>query len=114
MKKKVLLFALLFLFFIPVDANATTARIVTIDPRLDFDGTTANCYVFIYEPSADISATIKLWQSGTCIATWTAKGTGLVEFSDTTSVTKGKSYTLTVDAIIDGVKKPRKSTSGTC
>lgn len=114
MKKNVLLFALLFLFFIPVKTNATTTRIVTIDPRLDFDGTTANCYVSIFDPSADIKATIKLWQGTSCIATWNAKGTGFVEFSDTVTVSKGKSYTLTVDAIIDGVAKPRQSCTGTC
>lgn len=114
MRKTALLFALLFLFVTPVTANATTARIISIDPRLDFDGTDAICYVAIYEPSGDIKATIKLWQGSTCIATWKANGTGFVEFSEVIGVSKGKSYTLTVDTIVNGIAKPRKSCTGTC
>lgn len=114
MRKTAILFALLFLFVTPVTANATTARIISIDPRLDFDGTDALCYVAIYEPSSDIKATIKLWQGSTCIATWKADGVGFVEFSDTVSVSKGKNYTLTVDTTVNGKTKPRESCTGTC
>ncbi len=57
---------------------------------------------------------MKLWNGNQCIATWTARDTSLLSLSETATVKRGQSYTLTVDYTIEGTAKPRLSTSGTC
>lgn len=115
MKKIALLMALL-LFVLPVTANAATPRLVGIKPGIEFNGTTANCTVSITGDSMkdDIEAVIKLWQGDSCIATWNASGTGYVFFSKSKTVTKGREYTLTVDATINGVTQATLSYTDKC
>lgn len=115
MKKIALLMALL-LFILPITANAATLRLGGIKPGIDFDGTTANCTVSITGDSMkdDIEAVIKLWQGASCIATWNTSGTGYVSFSKSKTVTKGREYTLTVDATINGVSQATISYTDKC
>ena len=115
MRQIALLMALL-LFILPVTANAATPRLVGIRPGIDFDGKTANCTVSITGDSMkdDIDAVIKLWQGDSCIATWTTSGTGYVFFSKSKTVTRGKEYTLTVDATINGVTQATISYTDRC
>ena len=115
MKKIALLMALL-LFILPVTANAATPRLASIRPGIDFDGTIANCTVSITGDSMtdDIEVVIKLWQEDSCIATWNTSGTGYVFFSKSKTVTKGKEYTLTVDATINGVTQATISYTDKC
>ena len=86
-------------------------------PKLSFSGTTATCSVIIRSGASStdkISVTAKLWNGRTCLKTWTASGTGRVSLSKTATVSKGKTYKLTVDYTVNGVKQPQKSVTRTC
>lgn len=115
MKKLALLMALL-LFILPVTANAATPRYVNIRPGIDFDGTMATCTVSITGNSMkdEIEIVVKLWNGGSCIATWKDSGTGYVNFSKDKTVIKNNEYKLTVDVTINGEVQPRVSTTATC
>ena len=64
--------------------------------------------------SDTLSATAKLWTGKTCLKTWTIKGTGKIQTTKTATVSKGKTYKLTVDYTVNGVKQPQKSVTRTC
>lgn len=102
--KRMILFVVILMLLISLPVYALESRAVSINPTLSFTGTTATCKVQIFGNTStdDISATIKLWQGNSCIETWTEASTGYLIFNDTATVTKGKTYKLTVDAVIDG------------
>lgn len=83
---------------------------------LSFSGTTATCMANVRgNNSADqLSVTVKLWNGNTCLKTWTASGSGNLRLSKTAAVSKGKTYKMTVDYTVNGVKQPQKSTTKTC
>nr|WP_325179559.1 hypothetical protein [uncultured Oscillibacter sp.] len=115
--KKVFPLFLLFIFLLTSTVNAQTERLSGDSIKLTFEGTTACCNVTIASTDlkGDISATIKLMDGSTCINSWRKVASGYLFFADsTTSVKKGKSYTLTVTYSIDGVTQPSLSTSATC
>lgn len=119
MKKKVcilLAFLLLLGSVMPISAKAATSRAMSIAPGLSFSGTTAYCEVTVCTDyvTSEIDATMKLWNGSTCIATWTASDTGILGMNKTKTVTKGVTYTLTVDVTINGVAEDRVSISRTC
>ena len=118
LKKKAIPFLLflVLLFAQPVYAEAASPRTATIWPSMAFNGTTAQCSVSV---TADhftdgIEIVVKLWRNGQCIKTWEDSGTGYLIFDRTTTVTKGCTYTMTVDATLDGVVQPTVSVAGTC
>ena len=114
-KKAVLLF-LLFSLLIGT-AYAQDTRIVSPGARLSFSGTKATCYVIIPGAHGDdvISATIQLRCGSQNIETWNRySNNGFLEFQDNVTVTKGKTYELTVDYTVNGNPKPQLSASGTC
>lgn len=116
MRKIAMSLAVIMVLLLPMTAHAATPRSIGITPRITFSGTTANCSVIITSNSGDdeIEATIKLWKGSTCVATWPENGTGYIIFSDTATVTKGKTYTLTVDAIVNDVAQPQAYVSAKC
>ncbi len=116
MRKTAFLLALLMILAIPVSAQADTMRASQIYPVLYFNGTTATCGVSVYGKTAEdaITATVKLWDGGTCLETWYPSGTGSLNFSGAKTVTSGRQYKLTVDATINGVALTTVSTTGTC
>ena len=107
---------LLLAMLLSLSAYAASPRVMTILPAISFDGTTANCRVSVSaDRSTDqISAVIQLWNGSTRIARWTDSGTGYLLFSNSATVSKGKTYELTVDVKINGVSKPQVSIEGTC
>ena len=109
MKKVAFLLALIMMLSAPLPARAATPRDLGIFPRITFHGSTATCTARILADSDSdpIQATIKLWRVNTCIETWQTSGYGTVFFTETANVTKGYTYSITVDAIINGVEKPR-------
>ena len=115
MRKVAMSLAVIMVLLLPMTAHAAS-RSIGIVPNLSFSGTTANCTVRVVADSFshEIEATIKLWQGSTCVATWEEEGKGILSFSDTATVTKGKTYTLTVDAIVNDVAQPQASTSAKC
>ena len=116
MRKTAMSLAVIMLLLLPMTAYAAMSRSVGIIPRISFSGTTANCSVIITANNGndEIEATIKLWQGSMCVATWPEDGTGNIIFSDTATVTKGKTYKLTVDVVINGVAQPQASVSAKC
>ena len=96
-------------------AQAAYRQIAAL-PSISFRGTTATCSVIIRADKADddISADISLWQGNSCIESWEASDSGMLTFSETSTVSKGKSYTLKVDFSINGNVQQSASHSGTC
>lgn len=116
MKKIALILAVVLMLSTPLSAHAAEERMLSIYPGISFSGTTAECSLAVTGDYADdeIDVVIKLWRGSTCLRTWYDSGEGYVFWEDTATVTKGKTYTLTVDVTINDVTKPRVSTSGTC
>ena len=118
LKKKAISFLLflVFLFAQPVCAEAASPRAATIWPSLAFNGTTAQCSVSVTAEhfTDDIEIVVKLWRNGQCLKTWEDSGTGYLIFDKTTTVTKGYTYTLTADVVLDGAIQPTVSVSKEC
>ena len=87
-----------FLVLLSSTAHAAT-RAAAVVPRISFNGTTASCTV---------------WQGSKCIETWEASSVGDLAFSGTATVSRGKTYQLTVDVTLEGKAQPRFSVEGTC
>lgn len=104
MKKRMLVLAVVVAFVLALPAYAAEQRSAMVLPTLSFNGTEATCKVQINGNSStdSISATIKLLENGSCLETWTVTETGYVSFKDTVKVSTGKTYKLTVDAVIAG------------
>ena len=109
-----ILFAFLMLF--PSTAYAASFRVAPVVPSISFNGTTASCTVFVYaeQMTDDIDAVIKLWQGSQCIKTWEESSVGDLACSGTATVSRGKTYQLTVDVTLAGNTQPRVSIQGTC
>ena len=116
MRKIAMSLTAIMVLLLSMTAYAAMPRYIRIYPTLNFDGTTANCSAIVIADNSndEIEATIKLWQGSICVATWPEDGTGNIIFSDTATVTKGKTYNLTVDVIINGVAQPQASASAKC
>lgn len=116
MKKLTPIMIALFMLILPLNVYATSSRMFYIVPSITFNGTLAKCNVSVTADnmSDSIQISVKLLQGSTCIATWNDSGNGFLNFSSSKSVTKGKEYTLSVEAIIGGVKQPIKNVSGVC
>lgn len=118
MRKRIFTLAVLMMLALSVTVCAAEAREIAPRPALTFSGTTATCTVSIRadSTSAKISATVKLWDGGTCLKTWTDSDTGVLSFSETHSkdIKSGKSYKMTVDYTIAGKSYPQLSASAVC
>ena len=116
MKKRILPFILLVAMLLSTPAFAASPRIITIRPAISFSGTTANCRVTVSgnHGTDQIEAVVILWDGSKVVEDWYPTGTGSLLFSNTTTVTKGKTYELTVDVTINGLEYDTVSISGTC
>lgn len=116
MKKRFFPILFMFLMVFSSTAHAASTRAASVVPRISFDGTTVSCTVFIAadRPTDDIDAVIKLWQGSRCIETWEESSVGDLAFSGKVTVSKGKTYQLTVDVTLEGKVQPRFSVEGTC
>ena len=116
LKKRILPFVLIFAMLLSIQAFAASPCIITIRPAISFNGTTANCRVtFSGNHGTDrIEAVVILWDGNEIVEDWYPTGKGSLLFSDTTTVTKGKTYELTVDVTINGLEYDTVSISGTC
>ena len=89
---------------------------LTINPTLVFDGTTAGCEVAVVgnTMSEYIEVTMTLKRGTYTEATWYADGYGYVYMLEYDTVTKGRTYDLVVAVKVNGVAKTPVSVSGTC
>ena len=115
MKKTTFIVALIFMLVLTVQAQAAKRNINTM-VGLSFSGSTANCDILIIADNSDdeISATTKLWQGKSCIAKWDDSADGVLDTSYDATVSRGKSYTLTVDFTINEKAYPTVTSSGSC
>lgn len=94
---------------------AAAPRAALVRPTISFSGTTAACQVKVYANTGEsITADITLYEGGSCIESWSVTGKGTLTFTDTVTVRNGKTYTLSVDAVIAGVAMDTAQTSKTC
>ena len=121
MRKATFFLALILILSVSTTAYAATPDeaspfVLKILPSINFDGETAKCTATVVgdNMSDTISITMKLWQGNSCIAIWTASGSGYLQLSRTKVVTEGLQYKLTVDVKLNGVTKPTVSVDGTC
>ena len=116
MKKRVLVIVSLLALMLTIPAYAAQKRAPDVLPGLSFNGTTATCSVLASGDyiTDDISLEIELWQGNNLIESWSKSGEAYIEFADTVSVIKGKTYTLKVYAEINNVEIPVVTITKTC
>ena len=117
MKIRMIALSLMLVMLLGTVAQAAgPMRAPSTDLRISFSGTTATCETVVKgsAPADRISVTMKLWKGGTCLKTWVNSGTYRVKLNETATVSKGKTYKLTVDYTINGVHNPQKSITKTC
>lgn len=115
MRKVALFLAIILVISAPLTVSAAP-RMLTINPTLAFDGTTAACDVMVVgnTMSEYIEVTMKLMRGTYTEATWYADGYGYVYMLEYDTVTKGRTYELVVAVTVNGVAKTPVSVSGTC
>lgn len=95
-------FTVLLIFLLcSATVYAAEPRAVTVRPILSFDGTTANCEVSV-TTYGDIDIILSLWQGSTLVDSWSGSGFSIVSISESCTVTKGKTYKLTVSGTAAG------------
>lgn len=116
MRRTALIAALFVMLVIPITAQAATSRAIQILPSLSFNDATANCAVTVVAEKASdtISVDLSLWQGSKCVDSWSDSGSGHLNFSTTTTVSKGNEYKLTAKVTINGVAKPTVWVYETC
>lgn len=115
MRKIALLLVIVLVMSIPLSVQATTVR-TEIVPNLSFTGTTAKCTVYAAANSTSdyVVVQLKLFQGNRLIKQWAKSSNRSVEISETYTVTKGLTYTLTAEVMINGSSYPTRSVSKTC
>lgn len=103
MLKRVLVLLLCFLLVSVPIVNAAEQRDTACKPILSFSGNSATCTGIVSEYGKTIQATMKLWDGSTLIDSWSTSGTDMVTMRGTCTVTRGRSYTLSVTYMINGV-----------
>ncbi len=115
MKKRVstLLIVTVMLFAIP--AYAVSSRTIDIFPNITFDGTEAMCSASITgdRTTDSIFATMTLEQGTRIIDEWSGSGSGILNLTGVAEVSHWRTYTLTVNATINGVAQPSVTISRT-
>lgn len=115
MKKRFGFLMLVMSMILAIPAYAVVQRTIDVVPDIEFNGTTATCTVRIMgDRTTDrITATMELWQGSTLIDDWSASGSGILKIDETATVSKNKTYTLTVEYTINGVNQMPVSLSRT-
>lgn len=117
LKRQLLAISLVLVMLLGITAQASgPMKAPVTKPTLTFNGTTATCTVYVRGNSTTdtVAVTAKLWMGSTCLRTWTASGKNSVKISETATVSRGKTYKLTVDYTINGITQPQKSVTRTC
>lgn len=91
-----------------IDCRAITGR-----PSLRIKGTTAYCEATYHSGNkdAEISVTLTLKQGNNIIDSWSGSGKSLVIISETSTVERGKTYELVLNATVNGTEQPEVSVS---
>lgn len=115
MKKRLFSIMLVIAMLFVVNVCATSPRANVFDPDITFNGTEAICTVCVTASriTDTIVVAMELRYGNTVIDSWTHSGSGFLQVEETATVQRGKTYTLVVDATINGVAKPTMTISRT-
>lgn len=115
MKLRKFTMALVLVILLQIPAQAISPRVNSFAPTLIFNGTTANCSIYVRGKSTDkISVTLELRGGGKRIGYWTDSNTSYVAMDESATVVKGQSYTLTATVIINEELQASVPVSGIC
>lgn len=120
MKKRLLSFGLAVALAVGMTVCASAAepqiepRLLQVHTVLNFTGTTANCEAMITSASDDIEATMTLKQGNRVVDSWSGSSTGILFLDGDCYVTKGVTYTLTVEGTRNGVAFEATPITRTC
>ncbi len=111
MKKRImpLLMVLLLVMAITVPtASAVNSRVISGRPTLRISGDTAYCEAIFRSGNRDnnISVTLTLKYGTEVVDSWSASGNGSVTISESKTILENGSYTLILEAIVNGVIQP--------
>lgn len=119
-KKRLLSFGLAVALAVGMTVCASAAepqvepRLLQVHTVLNFTGTTANCEAMITSASDDIEATMTLKQGNRVVDSWSGSSTGILFLDGDCYVTKGVTYTLTVEGTRNGVAFEATPITRTC
>ena len=114
MCKRILPLLVAALLTLTIVAGAAETRVARANITLTFQGSTAVCVASVQDEGKQVKATLELWCGTTMVGCWDASGTSLVEFDETATVTRGKTYRLVLSGTIDGKAFTPQSISKTC
>lgn len=116
MKRRIFIVGLILCIIFQVPAQAASTRLAAFAPTLSFDGTTANCSIYVRgsKPTDEISVTLELKHGNTCIGHWVDSSTYYVVINESATVVKGQFYELTATVSINGVLQASVPDSGIC
>lgn len=116
MRVTAFLLALVLIVSMPLSV-AAEPRILSINPSLGFNGTTAICEVMVVgnNMSEYIEVWMKLMHGPYCVGSWYASSYGYVDMEETAGpLIVGDTYKLVVTVNFNGVAKTPVSVSGVC
>lgn len=99
---KTVAIALILIIAFSASALAAETRRPSINPRLTFNGRTANCDIVVTSVGDDIEVTLELWYGSTLVGSWEDSGTTSVSIAESCTVVRGRTYTLKAYGVIDG------------
>ena len=114
MCKRILPLLVAALLTLTIVAGAAETRVARANITLTFQGSTAVCVASVQDEGKQVKATLELWCGTTMVGCWDASGTSLVEFDETATVTRGKTYRLTLVGTSNGKAFPPVNISKTC
>lgn len=111
MKKRImpLLMVVLLVMAITVPtASAVSSRVISGRPTLRISGDTAYCEAIYRSGNSknDISVTLTLKRGTDIIDSWSASGNGSVTISESRTVLMKGTYTLVLEAKVNGITQP--------
>ena len=114
MYKRILPLLVAALLTLTIVAGAAETRVARANITLTFQGSTAVCVASVQDEGKQVKATLELWCGTTMVGCWDASGTSLVEFDETATVTRGKTYRLTLVGTSNGKAFTPVNISKTC
>ena len=85
------------------------------NPRITVNGNTATCTATYTgdDQTAQVVVSANLWQGSTWVDSWVDSGRGGASIIGYAPVESGKTYTLKVDALVNGILKSTESATVT-
>ena len=114
MCKRILPLLVAALLTLTIVAGAAETRVARANITLTFQGSTPVCVASVQDEGKQVKATLELWCGTTMVGCWDASGTSLVEFDETATVTRGKTYRLTLVGTSNGKAFTPVNISKTC